>query len=227
MNGGLAIFVKTPGRSPIKTRLAASHGRAFAEHWHRLAAAAVASVVQTFAAEDGWQAYWAVAEPEALSEWSGFPCLYQGEGGLGERMACVHQALLERHGRAILIGADSPQLTSAHLRAAAKALGSDQAHALGPAEDGGFWLLASAQPIDPAIWLGVPYSQSDTGQRMADALRESGARCRLLDTLRDLDRASDLDEIGQALQALRQPTAAQRALAAFLATAGKDAGHAR
>ncbi len=221
MSGGLAIFVKTPGLSPIKTRLAADHGRAFAEHWHRLAAAAVASIAQRFIERSGWQAYWAVAESAGLSQWGGFPCLYQGEGGLGERMARIHQDLLDRHGRALLIGADSPQLSVDHLLAAQRALDDGQ-HVIGPAEDGGFWLLGSACPIAADIWSGVPYSRADTGQRMEAALG-GGKACRRIDRLRDLDRSNDLAPLRADLAALPAPSSAQRALAAWLADAASGA----
>ena len=217
MSGGLAIFVKTPGLSPIKTRLAATRGAAFAEHWHRLAAAAVASVMQQFAERSGWQVYWAVAEPEGLGRWSGFPCLLQPEGGLGARMAGIHAELLDRHGRAVLIGADSPQLSIGHLQAADRALDEDCDHVLGPAEDGGFWLLGSRRPIDAGIWEAVRYSQPDTGQHMQQALAEQ-ARCRLLDRLRDVDSETDLAPLHADLIALRAPTTAQQALAGWLGT---------
>jgi glycosyltransferase A (GT-A) superfamily protein (DUF2064 family) len=218
MNGGLAIFVKTPGLSPIKTRLAATRGAAFAEHWHRLAAAAVASVVQRFVERSGWQAYWAVAEADGLCSWSGFPGLLQPQGGLGARMAGIHAELLGRHGRAVLIGADSPQLTCGHLLAADRALGGDADHVLGAAEDGGFWLLGSRLPIDAAIWASVRYSQPDTGSRMQQALAEQ-ARCRQLDRLRDVDSDHDLGPLHADLLALAAPTAAQQALTAWLGAA--------
>ncbi|HEV8692715.1 MAG TPA: hypothetical protein VGQ93_00795, partial [Lysobacter sp.] len=63
MTVGLAIFVKTPGYSPVKTRLAADCGRAYAEAWYRRAAAAVASVAKIAADREGIAVYWAVAEP--------------------------------------------------------------------------------------------------------------------------------------------------------------------
>src|SRR4029079_3252618 len=43
---GVAIFVKTPGHSPVKTRLAADRGQAWTEAWYRRAAAAVAAVAR-------------------------------------------------------------------------------------------------------------------------------------------------------------------------------------
>jgi rSAM/selenodomain-associated transferase 1 len=215
MNGGLAIFVKTPGLSPIKTRLAATRSRAFAEHWHRLGAASVATVVQKFAERSEWTAYWAVAERQGIGSWSGFASLLQPNGGLGQRMAGIHRQLLDRHGRAILIGADSPQLTAAHLHAAERALAGGAEHVLGPADDGGFWLLGSRKPIDSAIWESVPYSREDTCARLQAALAET-TRCPLIDRLRDVDQNDDLAPVLSALQALRSPTEAQRALAAWM-----------
>lgn len=222
MSGGLAIFVKTPGLSPIKTRLATTRGTAFAEHWHRLAAAAVASVVQRYVERSGWQAYWAVAEAEGLASWAGFPCLLQPEGGLGARMAGIHAELLDRHQRALLIGADSPQLTVAPLHAADRALDEACDHVLGPALDGGFWLIGSRLPIDAAIWTSVRYSQPDTGRQMQQALAEH-ARFRQLDPLRDVDSERDLAPLLADLTALRAPTAAQQALAGWLGAALRGA----
>ena len=44
--GGAAIWVKTPGLSPVKTRLAASIGVEAAERFHLLSALAVAASIQ-------------------------------------------------------------------------------------------------------------------------------------------------------------------------------------
>ncbi len=71
MSASLAIFVKTPGYSPVKTRLAASIGQRRAEQFHRLAAAAVAAVAK--AAMPAVTPYWAIAERDALHDplWRG------------------------------------------------------------------------------------------------------------------------------------------------------------
>src|SRR3546814_7689642 len=108
MSIGLAIMVKTPGHSSIKTRLATDTGIAFAEEWHRRAADCVAKVSQHCVR---LLPYWAVAEGSAAEDalWSGLPVLMQDAGGLGERMAHVHRQLMQRHAGGLLIGADAPQ----------------------------------------------------------------------------------------------------------------------
>jgi len=113
----IAVFVKTPGLSPVKVRLAAKLGRKTAEAFHLAAAQSVSSVVQELSNLTDIQSYYAVAEQAALnhSYWQDLPCLWQGEGGLGDRMAHIYQTLLAEHDFVILVGADIPQMTTAEL----------------------------------------------------------------------------------------------------------------
>lgn len=213
MSAGFAIFVKTPGRSALKTRLAAGIGEAAALTWYRLAARAVGEVVAAACGNDGG-AYWAVAEAEALDDprWTGLPVLWQGAGGLGERMARVHDELVGRHGGGILLGADAPQIDADDLQNAVAWLECDAAHSvLGPAADGGFWLFGSNRRQAHAAWNQVAYSQPDTAERFVAALSAAGQwqRLRRLD---DVDRAADLAPCIAALAALAEPTPAQRRL---------------
>ncbi len=208
MNGGVAIFVKTPGFSPVKTRLAATLGHAEAARWHRLAAAAVASVA---AGLPGLTAYWAVAEAdsEAYDAWSGLPCLAQGAGPLGARMGRVHAELLARHDFALLLGADTPQLDAAHLCTAMAWLATETPRmAMGRARDGGFWLLGSNRQPPAAAWTKHPCGQDDT----AAGYREAMAACGTwheLPPLTDVDELADLSAMLTEMAHLEQPTPAQ------------------
>lgn len=212
MNGGVAILVKTPGLSPVKTRLAAGLGTAAAEHWHRLAAAAVAEVV---AAVPGLSPYWAVAEPPARvgAVWPGLPLLEQGPGELGERMGRVHAALRARHDFAVLLGADTPQLDPRHLEEAAAWL-DDAAPRLvmGPAGDGGFWLLGANLDPAPADWTRAPCGRTDTAAGFCEAMGRHG-RWQMLPVLTDVDEATDLAAMLAEMDRLDQATPAQVELA--------------
>jgi uncharacterized protein len=215
-SAGLAIFVKTPGHSPLKTRLARSIGQDAAEVFHRLAVAALADVVvQAQTAMPGLVAYWAVAETDALDAplWRGLPRIAQGEGDLGARMRRVCDVLRERHGRAILIGADAPQMRSNDLLDACTALDTHD-HALGPSEDGGFWLFATRAAVPDAAWSRTPWSQADTAAHFLDALGNSSIA--ILRRLRDVDTADDLAGLAEALQTLSAPTPEQAALSHWL-----------
>ncbi|HET7558267.1 MAG TPA: DUF2064 domain-containing protein [Rhodanobacteraceae bacterium] len=218
MSTALAIFVKTPGHSPIKTRLAVSIGAPAAVEFHRLSAAAVAEVAGS--ADVDLQAYWAVAENAALEDppWRDLPRLWQGEGSLGERLNHVYTTLLARHERVLLVGADAPQLTRELLLQACEALHDPATPwVIGEARDGGFWLFGGRVPIAREVWCGVRYSCADTTQQLCAALHPPGTIARL-PPLTDVDAAADLDALDATLAALPNPSPAQRRLRHWLAT---------
>ena len=212
MNGGAAVFVKTPGLSPLKTRLAAGLGTSAAEAWYRLAADTVAAVLSRVPGVSG---YWAVAEPVARSAgaWPGMPLLEQGEGELGARMGRVHAALLERHHFALLLGADTPQLDPVWLIEAAEWLAADKPRlVMGAARDGGFWLLGANRNPEPDDWLRSPCGTSDTARGFRAALGRHGAWLHLPE-LTDVDEVRDLEPMLAELAALDRPLPAQARLA--------------
>lgn len=215
-NGALAIFVKTPGHSPVKSRLAADCGGPFASEWYRRATAAVAAVARSAQAQFGSVAYWAVAEPAAHAAWPGLRSLAQGEGGLGERMGRVQAQLVARHGRGLLLGADTPQVTVGLLGEALQWLDAPQPRlVLGPAADGGFWLFGANLAPPLAAWASVRYSTPGTAAALRTAL-ESCGRWHTLVTLVDADHGVDLRAVLDALRALPRPLPEQRALAEWM-----------
>jgi rSAM/selenodomain-associated transferase 1 len=212
---GIAIFVKTPGVSPIKTRLAATIGQAAAEAFHRLAAAAVAEVAtDPRLAHTGVNTYWAVAEDDALDAaiWNDLPRIAQGDGDLGARMHRVYDTMRAEHGAALLLGADAPQLQAEDLLTACAAL-REHDYVLGPSADGGFWTFGGRVAASDAAWTRTPWSQSDTHARFIAELRGDIATVR---TLRDVDTVDDLRALQPALRALPAATPAQRALGEWL-----------
>ncbi len=193
MSAALAIFVKTPDLSPVKTRLAAAIGRDAAQRFHRRAADRIAATACAVGAV--LTPYWAVAEADGLDDdqWQSLPRSWQGEGDLGARMARVYDTLLDRHGSALLIGADVPQVTPDDLIAAIAAVQrTDNPWVLGPAADGGFWLVGGHLPIPIAAWRDTPWSQPDTAVRFASALESAPTWLR---TLRDVDSVDDLEAL--------------------------------
>lgn len=216
---GLAIFVKTPGHSPLKTRLATGIGSDAAREFHLLAATAVAAVARvTCARHAGLVACWAVAERDALDDphWRSLPRIAQGGGDLGARMQRVCDALQRRHGRALLLGADTPQLRPDDLLVALRALDA-QAHVIGPSSDGGFWLFGTRGGVPAAAWADTPWSQADTAQRFMAALGKAGEQhATRLRELRDVDTAADLVPLLDALDELADPLPEQTRLAQWL-----------
>jgi glycosyltransferase A (GT-A) superfamily protein (DUF2064 family) len=219
VSGGIAIFVKTPGYSAVKTRLAAGIGEQAAQAWYQRAAAAVAAVAQRAAAEQGASVYWAIAETAALTHgaWSFLPRLPQGEGGLGGRMGRDHATLVERHGAGVLLGADTPQIAAVLLRRALQWCGHPlPRHVLGPARDGGFWLYAGNRVTPIAVWESVTYSRPDTAQQFRRVLKAPAAWLEL-PTLTDVDSAADLSAMDTELASLSGLLPEQIALRTWLA----------
>jgi glycosyltransferase A (GT-A) superfamily protein (DUF2064 family) len=229
VSGAIAIFVKTPGYSPLKTRLAASAGSAVALDWHVRAARTVAAVAGAAAAPNDAVVYWAVAEPAAIGAgaWAGLANLAQGEGGLGARMERVHAELVRRHGHGLLLGADAPQLA---VEVVGEALVwcavATPRQALGPARDGGFWLYGANRTAPLADWEAVAYSRADTASRFRAVFAAHGT-WRMLPTLTDVDQGDDLDAMRRELAGLPSPLAAQRELGVWLDAAFGAAGRGR
>jgi rSAM/selenodomain-associated transferase 1 len=218
VNCAVAIFVKTPGHSPVKTRLWPDLGRSNAERLHLACAAAVGSVVMRACDEGSISGYWATAEAteDVAAAWPVLAHLAQGEGGLGLRMATVYRTLQARHGTAILIGADTPQLDCGLLRRAVEWLQSSSARlVIGPALDGGFWLFGGNRKLPELAWTGVAYGASDTAKAFVASMHGHGD-WRVLDTLRDIDTAADIAAVSQQLETLADPTPQQAALAPLL-----------
>jgi len=158
----LAVFAKAPVPGQVKTRLRPAVDDAQAA---RLAAAFVRDTLGK-AARLGppvtvyYAGHRALLEPLAPPDafWTD-----QGGGDLGARMARVPAPCL-------LLGADSPHLPLLLLRAALAAIpGHDVV--LGPADDGGYFLIGLRAP-QPALFEGIAWS---TGEVLAQTLAKAAA----------------------------------------------------
>lgn len=183
------VFAKPPRPGVAKTRLAALLG-----------AEAAAALARAFF-DDTWRTVSALAwaepvlvttEPEA-PEWRGrrirrvWP---QGPGDLGRRMARALDLALASSRSAIAIGTDSPGLPTAYLEAARLALESADA-VLGPATDGGFYLIGLRRAPEDLLD-GLPWSSVETFERTRNRLLELGLSVHVLPEWFDVDHPEDL-----------------------------------
>ncbi len=208
----LVLMFKAPDRS--KRRLAQSLGTA--------AARDASTKLLDCAAEDlaGWPGpvCWAPAEP-ADQDWlldagaRAGTVIPQGPGNLGERIARVNLALIDRRLDAqIFIGIDCPALTPAYLASAAAALnGSDVV--LGPASDGGVVLMGVRGPWPQLSEL--PWSQTTLGNALSATCKTAGLSVTSLAELSDIDSPADLLQAAHRLESDRRPT--RRALCEWIA----------
>jgi rSAM/selenodomain-associated transferase 1 len=181
----VALFIRFPTPGEAKTRLIPAFGAQGAARLHRqLVERTVATVRATGLQLELWTTG---AEASAFRHWLGadIAVVEQGAGDLGERMARA-----AARAPVILLGADVPDLAPADLTAAVSALHSVPV-ALGPAEDGGYYLLALADPC-PFLFTGIKWGSASVLQSTLDRLSRHGQRFSLLRTLADLDRPEDL-----------------------------------
>ncbi|XVV15689.1 TIGR04282 family arsenosugar biosynthesis glycosyltransferase [Actinoplanes sp. CA-131856] len=147
----------------------------------------------------------------------------RGEG-LGERLAYAFTDTALPGVPTLLIGMDTPQLTTTQLAGAAEALTRTGA-VLGPALDGGWWALGLSNPHDAQVLPNVPMSTPSTGDRTSAALRARGVHPFLLPPLRDVDTGTDAREVAAACPAdAHFPSAVARILGG---ASGHEAGPGR
>jgi uncharacterized protein len=188
------VFVRGPERGRVKTRLAADIGDdAALAVYQRLgrhtvdAARALGSAVRVRVCHtpDG--------AGDAVAAWLGGGVEYrgQGEGDLGGRMArAFADAFAGGAERVLIVGSDLPDLTPGLLRDAIAKLDAHPA-VLGPARDGGYYLLGLRQPM-PSIFRNVPWSTDRVLEVTLERFAAAGIEPAMLPELADVDTADDL-----------------------------------
>ena len=198
---GLTVLVvaKAPVAGTVKTRLAAATGHDAAAD---LAAAALLDTVAAVAATPGARGHLALSGDlagasrgrdlrRALAGWTITP---QVGDGLGARLVRAHADA--GTGPVVQVGMDTPHLTPAHLLAAAAPLTTYDA-TLGPAGDGGWWLLGRCDPHLAEVLAGVPMSTPRTGADTHAAIVAAGHRVAVTGRLDDVDDATDAARVAR------------------------------
>jgi hypothetical protein len=109
-----------------------------------------------------------------------------------QRLVAAHADAAAEHPAVVQIGMDTPQVTPGQIRGAARALhGSRSPAVLGPAVDGGWWLLALQDPRLATGLAEVPMSTPSTFDCTRRVLTGRGADVRLVQTLQDVDSWPD------------------------------------
>ena len=185
----LVVMVKEPRPGRVKTRLARDIGAVEAAWWFRHQSLALLRRLR----DPRWRLILAVspdAEGMASRVWPRGPArVPQGRGDLGHRMGRLLRGLPP--GPACIVGADVPGVARAHVAEAFAALGRADA-VLGPATDGGYWLvgLRRTAAVPAGLFDGVRWS---TGHAMADTRASMrGLAVAHAATLSDVDTAADL-----------------------------------
>jgi rSAM/selenodomain-associated transferase 1 len=116
--------------------------------------------------------------------------LVQVGPGLGERMATAFDhAFARKHGEVVVIGSDCPGLTTEILQQAFAALATHEV-VIGPANDGGYYLLGLRHP-QPALLTDMTWSVSTVLRETLARTQVQGLSVKQLAALSDVDHLED------------------------------------
>lgn len=192
----LYIMVKEPRAGRVKTRLGGDIGLTRAAWWFRHQSQ---QLIRRLGRDPRWSTVLAVApDVDGLNSriWPGYLRKWpQGSGDLGDRMCRIFTKAPV--GPVVIIGADIPGITAAHIARAFEALGNHDA-VFGPAPDGGYWLIGlkrGARAVPRDFLKNIRWS---TAHALADSLESlQGAKVAVIDELRDVDRLTDLQQMSR------------------------------
>ena len=194
METSILIYCKAPILGLVKTRLAASVGAERALGIYKELATATHQAVLPFKevhwifTPDSDEARSMTKEWVSRPEWTIRP---QKNGDLGERLKEGFRIALTQ-GSAMAIGTDCPYITSKDLHEADSVLqnGGENQLVIGPANDGGYWLIGM-NCFYPAIFENIPWSSESTFEVTLSRARELGLSIHLLRELSDVDTRED------------------------------------
>lgn len=186
----LIVFVKAPRAGFVKTRIAEALGAEAAAAVYRTLVervlgnlAGLSEVELRFAPDDARSEI----EPWLRPGWRACP---QGEGDLGARLQrAFAEAFAAGARRVVVIGSDCPEVGAEDILEAWQALASADV-ALGPARDGGYWLIGLAQP-QPRLFADMSWSTAEVFRQTIECADALGLRVAQLRRLADVDTAVD------------------------------------
>src|SRR5687768_14479284 len=188
-----------PGR--VKTRLARTLGESHAALVHALF---VLALIERFKGV-GERRVIAFDPPQAQrafhtvvkGQWELAP---QPDGDLGQRMERLLADGLQTAQRAVLIGADSPDLPVGIIEEAFAALAMHDV-VLGPSADGGYYLIGAARRVPP-VFQGIDWSTPEVWTQTTSRLREAGIAWHELPPWYDVDDGEALQDLAARLSAV-------------------------
>lgn len=194
MNAGgdqrLIVFVKAPRAGFVKTRLAESIGPEKASAvYGQLVTRLLARLGRPGPVQLRFTPDAAAPEikPWLRSRWTVAP---QGSGDLGQRLErAFAEAFRTGAQRVVVIGSDCPEVSADDIEAAWAALRKFDL-VLGPATDGGYWLVGLPSPRRE-LFREIPWSSARVLHETLTRAQESGLKVHLLRELSDVDTIED------------------------------------
>lgn len=193
----LIVFLKYPEEKKVKTRLAKDIGYRRAMELYRETASFVAD---SFSGQKNWKTFFFYTPEERredILEWLGgrdaFFFAQEGES-LGQRMSrAFGKCFSLGFGNVVIIGTDCVMITEEDVETAFSLLsGGDFEAVLGPATDGGYYLLG-LRGETAAVFRDMRWSTSRVFEETVRRMEENGLRHAVMRELADIDEEKDIN----------------------------------
>jgi rSAM/selenodomain-associated transferase 1 len=185
-------MLKAPQAGSVKTRLASDLGpekacavyRSLVEHQWRLLSGLSCEIHYAPADSLVQMQGWLGAEPRYVA---------QGEGDLGDRLESAMMTAFQRGAhQVVLIGGDCPDVTGSLIEEAGRLLQSHDV-VIGPAADGGYYLLGMNAP-EKGLFKCIDWSTERVFSQTMTCVIELGLSCAHLPVLSDVDDLASFDD---------------------------------
>ncbi|MFM7407343.1 MAG: TIGR04282 family arsenosugar biosynthesis glycosyltransferase [Cuspidothrix sp.] len=191
----LIIFTRYPEPGKTKTRLIPAVGEIGAANLHQQMTESTISQVQKLAniIRISVEIRFTGGNLQKMQNWLGNDLEYQtqGEGDLGIRMErSLTNAFQQKAEQVIIIGTDCPSLNSQILATAFQQLKTFNL-VLGPAVDGGYYLIGLQQPI-PELFTNIHWGTDQVLIQTLKIAQNHDLSIYSLPPLADIDRPDDL-----------------------------------
>lgn len=198
MKDGIIIFQKNAELGKVKTRLAATIGdQAAYEAYDLLVQFTHKTVSKSLFSKI---IFFSNYLQKNLSQYpKDYRFELQSGAGLGEKMSNSFKQLFEEnYDRLVIIGTDCAEITSELISEAFEKLEENEV-VIGPAHDGGYYLLGMRSFI-PGLFEGIPWSTNQVSTLTKEYLTHREISFALLPTLSDVDYEEDWDKFKDKLK---------------------------
>jgi len=191
----IIVFTRFPQPGTTKTRLIPLMGPEAAAEVHRKMTEHIVAQLKPLRTTRNVsvEIRYAGEDEDLMQRWLGPDFSYnpQGAGDLGERMfIAFREAFRDPIERAALVGTDVPALSAPIV---AKALDALERYdlVLGPANDGGYYLIAMRRPVED-LFRRIPWGTKEVLRTTLDIAEKLRLSTALVDALDDVDRPEDM-----------------------------------
>lgn len=192
----LILFSRYPQAGNTKTRLIPHLGAVNAANLQRRMTEHMAQEMRSLPDSIDLEVQFAGGRLAQMRSWLGQDFLYQPQvvGDLGTKL---HRAFVNQFragkARVVIIGSDCPEITATHLQTAFRQLKTHDL-VLGPAADGGYYLIGLSQP-QPQLFHNIPWGTGEVFEQTLNIAAQLQLDLATLEELHDIDRPEDLSRL--------------------------------